>query len=116
MVSIKQIEQGAVKYIDREIAPKIPTNIPNGQIKNIAAVAGAVYAVRHGLEKLAAHPALTTIGAVDGDGNIDVEGIAEMVRMQIPESGFKATVPILGDLTFFAEDVERLLACITEGA
>ena len=31
MVSIKQIEQGAVKYIDREIAPKIPANVPNGQ-------------------------------------------------------------------------------------
>ena len=115
MVSIKQIEQGAVKYIDLEIAPKIPTNIPNGQIKKIAAVAGAVYAVKHGLEKLAAHPALTAIGAVNGDGDVDLEGIAEMVREQIPKEGFKVTVPILGDLTFFAEDVERLVTCIKEG-
>ena len=44
-----------------------------------------------------------------------MEGIAEMVREQIPENGFKVTVPILGDLTFFAEDVERLKACIMEG-
>ena len=42
MVNLTQIEQGAVKFIDNEIAPKIPTNIPNGQIKKIAAVAGAV--------------------------------------------------------------------------
>ena len=114
MVSIKQIEKGAVKYIDQEIAPKIPTNIPNGQIKKIAAVAGAVYAVRHGLEKLTAHPALVAIGAVNSEGEIDLEGISEMVREQIPENGFKVTVPILGDLTFFKEDVERLVAYITE--
>ena len=115
MVSIKQIEQGAVRYIDNEFAPKIPTNIPNGQIKKIAAVAGAAYAVKHGLEKLAAHPALTAIGAVNGDGEVDLDGIAEMVRAQIPKEGFKVTVPILGDLTFFAEDVERLEAYIKEG-
>lgn len=114
MVSLKQIEQGAAKYIDAEIAPKIPTNVPNGQIKKIAAVAGATYALRHGLGKLVAHPALATIGAVDDGGNVDIEGIAEMVREQIPDKGFKVTVPILGDLTFFDEDVERLLSYIMQ--
>lgn len=113
MVSIKQIEQGAVKFIDNEFAPKIPTNIPNGQIKKIAAVAGAAYAVHNGLGKLAAHPALATIGAVDENGNVDAEGIAEMVKAQISEKGFVLTVPILGDLTFFAEDVDRLMTYIT---
>lgn len=115
MVNLTQIEQGAVKFIDNEIAPKIPTNIPNGQIKKIAAVAGAVYAVRNGLRKAASNPALTAIGAVDGEGNIDVEGLAEIAAAQIPEGGFKVTVPILGDLTFFREDVERLKTYITEG-
>lgn len=115
MVTITQFEQGAVKFIDAEIAPKIPTNIPNGQIKKIAAVSGAVYAVRHGLRKAASNPALAAIGAVDGDGNIDVDGLAEIATAQIPDAGFKVTVPILGDLTFFREDVERLKAYITEG-
>lgn len=115
MVTIQQIEQGTVRFIDAEIAPKIPTNIPNGQIKKIAAVAGAVYAVRNGLRKAVSNPALAAIGAVDGEGNIDVEGLAEAASAQIPEGGFKVTVPILGDLTFFAEDVERLKTYITEG-
>lgn len=115
MATILQIEQGAVRFIDNEIAPKIPTNIPNGQIKKIAAVAGAVYAVRHGLQKAVSNPALSAIGAVDGEGNIDVEGLAEAAAAQIPEGGFKLTVPILGDLTFFREDVERLKTYITEG-
>lgn len=115
MATIAQIEQGAVKYLDNEIAPKIPTNIPNGQIKKIVAMSGAAYALRHGLKNAVANPAMTTIGAVDKDGNIDVEGLAEIAREQIPKDGFKVTVPILGELTFFAEDVERLRAYIMEG-
>lgn len=113
MATIAQIEQGAVKFIDAEIAPKIPTNIPNGQIKKIAALAGAVYAVRNGLRKAVTNPVLVTIGAVDENGEIDVDGIAEIAVNQIPpDTGFKVTVPILGELTFFREDVERLKTCI----
>ncbi len=115
MATISQIEQGAVKFIDAEVAPKIPTNIPNGQIKKIAAVAGAVYVVRNGLRKAIANPVLSTIGAVNEDGDIDVDGIAEIAVSQIPENGFKVTVPILGELTFFREDVEKLKTYIKEG-
>lgn len=114
MATIAQIEAGAVKYIDNEIAPKIPTSIPNGQLKKIAAMAGAVYAIRNGLKKAVTNPALAAIGAVDPDGNIDVDGLAEIAAAQIPEKGFKVTVPILGDLTFYAEDLERLAAYIKE--
>lgn len=114
MATLQKIEQGAVKFIDNEIAPNIPTNIPNGQIKKIAAVAGAVYAVRKGLQKAVTNPAMTAIGAVDGEGNVDVKGLAEVMTAQIPESGFKVTVPILGELIFFKEDVERLKTYIEE--
>lgn len=114
MATINQIETGACKYIDNEIAPKIPVDIPNGQLKKIAVVAGAVYAIRTKLRQAAANPALTAIGAVDSEGNIDAEGLAEMAMAQIPEKGFKVTVPILGDLTFFAEDVELLIKYIKE--
>lgn len=114
MVTIDQMEQGTIRFIDAEIAPKIPTNIPNGQLKKIAALAGAAYAVRNGLKKAVLSPALSAIGAVDQDGGIDLDGIAEAVSAQIPDAGFKITVPILGDLTFFREDLERLKAYITE--
>lgn len=60
------------------------------------------------------HPALSTIGAVDEDGNVDIDGLAEMIKEQISDHGFKVTVPILGELTFFKEDVEKLLEYIKE--
>lgn len=114
MSTLSQLEQGIVKFIDSEIAPKIPTNIPNGQIKKIAAVAGAVYAVRTSLGKMVSNPAFIAIGAVDEDGNIDVEGLSAVIASQIPKDGFKVTVPILGDLKFFVEDVEHLKSYILE--
>lgn len=114
MVSINQIEAGTVKYIDNEIAPKIPVNVPNGQLKKIAFLAGAAYAVRKGIRQYAGHSILTQLGAVDEQGDIDLDGLLEAARGAVPETGFKATVPILGDLTFYAEDLERLAAYIRE--
>lgn len=114
MATIAQIEAGAARYIDQELAPKIPTNIPYGQIKKIAAVAGAVYAVKKRLRELISSPAVAAIGAVDEDGNVDVDGIAEAFMDQVPQKGFEVDVPILGPLTFFKEDVEKLVDYIKE--
>lgn len=114
MVTINQIEAGLAKYIDAEIAPKIPVNIPNGQIKKIAFLAGAAYAVRKGVRQYISHPVLLQLGAVDEAGNADLDGVLEAARGVIPKEGFKVTVPILGDLTFFSEDVERLAEYIRE--
>lgn len=112
MATISQIEAGVVKFIDNEMAPKIPVNIPNGQIKKIAFLAGATYAVHKNAQRYVNHPMLTQMGAVDEEGNIDLDGLLEAARGSIPEKGFKVTVPILGDLTFYAEDLERLAAYI----
>jgi hypothetical protein len=45
---------------------------------------------------------------------MDLDGVLEAARGVIPEEGFKVAVPILGDLTFFAEDVEKLAEYIRE--
>ena len=112
MVTIDQVEAGAIKFIDNEIAPKIPVNVPNGQLKKVVFL--AAYAVRKNLRQYAVHPMLAQLGAVDQEGGVDVDGILEAARSAVPETGFKATVPVLGDLTFYAEDLERLAAYIKE--
>lgn len=112
MATISQIEAGVVKFIDGEIAPKIPVNVPNGQLKKIAFLTGAAYAVRKNAQRYAHHPMLAQLGAVNEDGDIDIDGLLEAARGSVPEKGFKATVPILGDLTFYVEDLERLAAYI----
>lgn len=114
MVTIEQIESGVVKFIDAEIAPKIPVNVPNGQLKKVVFLGGAAYAVRKNLRQYATHPIVAQLGAVDEAGNVDLDGILEAARGAIPGDGFQVTVPILGDLTFYVEDLERLAACIKE--
>lgn len=114
MVTINQIEAGAAKYIDAEIAPKIPVNVPNGQLKKVAFLTGAAYAVHKGVRQYLSNPLLAQLGAVDSEGNVDLDGVLDAARGAIPETGFKATVPILGDLTFYVEDLERLAAYIKE--
>lgn len=114
MVTINQIEAGAVKYIDAEIAPKIPVNVPNGQLKKIAFLAGAAYAVHKNVQQYAGHPILAQLGAVDESGGIDLDGLLEAARGAAPSDGFQVTVPILGNLTFYVEDLDRLAAYIKE--
>lgn len=114
MAKINQIEAGVAKYIDAEIAPKIPTNIPNGQLKKVAFLTGAAYAVHKGVAQYLSNPLLTQIGAVDEEGNVDLDGVLEAAQGVVPETGVKVTVPILGDLTFYMEDLDRLAAYIKE--
>ena len=108
MVTVNQIEIGAANFIDNEIAPKIPVNIPNGQLKKFAFLAAAAYAVKNGVRKYAQHPLVAQLGAVDAEGNVDIDGLLDAARGAVPENGFHAEVPILGDLTFYGEDLERL--------
>lgn len=77
-------------------------------------MAGASYAVHKNIQQYAAHPMLAQLGAVDDAGNVDLDGILEAAQNAVPDTGVKVTVPILGDLTFFAEDLERLATCIRE--
>ena len=115
MVSINQIEAGAVKFIDNVIAPEIPVDVPNGQLKKIAFLTGAAYAVRKNVRQYANSPLLTQLGAMDENGGIDLDGLLAAAKEAIPENGFKVTVPILGDLTFHVEDMEQLATYIKEG-
>lgn len=112
MVSINQIEAGAVKFIDNVIAPVIPVDVPNGQLKKVAFLTGAAYAVRKNVRQYANSPILTKMGAMDENGNIDLDGILEAAKEAVPENGFKVTVPILGDLTFSVEDLNQLAVYI----
>lgn len=115
MATISQIEAGVVKYLDGEIAPKIPVNVPNGQLKRTVFLAGAAYAVHKNIGQLAINSTLAKLGAVSESGGVDVDGILEAARGAIPAEGVKVTVPILGSLTFYAEDLERLAEYIKQG-
>ena len=88
--------------------------MPNGQLKKMAFMAGAAYAVHKNVQKYAAHPLLAQMGAVDKSGDLDLDGLLASVKQAVPDTGVKIDVPILGSLTFYLEDFERLAAYIKE--
>lgn len=113
MTHIDKITAGAAKWLDRELMPKLPSD----GLKKAATVALATYALSRGknaLMSVTENSFLGTIGAADGNGNIDLEGFAEEMRKQMPESGLRVSVPMIGDLTFYRTDLDDLLRYIRE--
>lgn len=114
MVTIKQIEAGAVKYIDAELAPQIPVNVQNGQLKKVAILACAAYTIHKRVQEYASHPTLAQMGAMDEDGNVDLDGLLDSAKQAMPDTGVQIDVPILGPLTFFQKDLDNLAEYIKE--
>ena len=84
MVSMAQLENGITRFIDNELAPKIPADGSNGGLKRLGFLVGVTYMVHKQLPSV-----LKTMGAVDQNGNvlpycsrvvsIRVEGVLELV-------------------------------------
>jgi hypothetical protein len=115
MVSMNQIEAGVSRWLDRELMPKLPTGGAYDGLKKAATVALALYAIKRGraaLDSLTHNSFLATIGAVDHEGNIDIEDLAEEMKKQMPEAGLKVSVPMVGDMTFYRTDLDDMLRYI----
>lgn len=118
MVSINQIEHGIGRWVDAELLPMLPTGGQYDNIKRIGVAAGAVYLIRKGraaLTSLQGSTFLKTLGAVDDNGDIDLEGIKEVLMEKIPETGIKVSVPILNEITFYKKDVASIYSYIMGG-
>lgn len=111
MVEISRIEKGVARYLDTELVPKLP----GGSWKQFGAgVVSALVAKRGGqaLEKLKSHPVAAAFGLVDEAGCVDVELLREIAREKIPDAGLQLDVPMLGRLTVYQRDVEKLYGYI----
>lgn len=115
MVSMNQIEAGISRWLDKELMPKLPTGGQYDGIKKAATVALALYAIKRGraaLDSLTHNAFLGTIGAVDREGNVDLEGFVEEMKKQVPENGLKVSVPMVGDMTFYRTDLDDVMRYI----
>lgn len=115
MVSMNQIEAGVSRWLDKELMPKLPTGGQYDGIKKAATVALALYAIKRGraaLDSLTQNSFLGTIGAVDREGNVDLEGFVEEMKKQVPENGLKVSVPMVGDMTFYRDDLDDVMRYI----
>ena len=118
MVSINQIEHGLARWVDAQLLPLIPTGGVNDNLKRIGVAAGSVYIIRKGkmaLTSLQGSSFLNALGAIDSNGDIDIDGIKEVLMEKIPGTGIKVTVPILNEITFYPKDIEQIYSYIMGG-
>ena len=110
MVSMAQIENGLTRFIDNELAPKIPVDGNNGGLKRLGFLVGLTYMVHKQLPT-----ALKTMGAVEPNGDVDMEGLMRAVGKFMPENGLRVQVPVVNELVFYPSDVEQIKSYIMGG-
>ena len=110
MVSMVQVENGLTRYIDNELAPKIPADGQNGGLKRIGFLVGLTYMVHKQMPTL-----LKTMGAVDQNGDVDMEGVMMAVKKFMPPDGLRVQVPVVNELIFYPGDVEQIKSYIMGG-
>ena len=118
MVSLNQIEHGLGRWVDAELLPHLSTGGQYDNVKRLGVAAGTVYLIRKGkaaLSTMQGNQILQTLGVVDANGDIDLEGLKIALVEKIPDTGLKVPVPILGEVTFFKKDVESMYAYIMGG-
>lgn len=111
MVTIDQAMRGVAQYADNEIIPHLPTG------KGIGAGIALALILDGGKNRILAlkdHPAVQMMGIMDEDGNIDLDRLYNAARTRVDGKKIPWDIPIIGELKFDVNDVDRLYKYIQE--
>ena len=111
MVTIDQAMRGAAKFAENEIIPHLPTG------KGIGAGIALALIMDGGKSRILAlkdHPAVQMRGIMDEDGNIDIDRLYNAARMRVDGKKIPGDIPVIGELKFDVNDVDRLYKYIQE--
>lgn len=111
-VTIDQAMRGALRYADNEIIPHLPTG------KGIAAGIALALIADGGREQLLAlckHPAIQLMQIMDDDGNVDIDRLYNAARPKLDGQRLPITIPVIGELRFDTNDLDRLYQYLQEG-
>lgn len=113
MVSKTQIEKGIANYLDSEFMPKLHTD----KWKEVLIGTAASIMVRRVgavVDSMSCYKVITTLGIIDGNGDVDLDILTEEIKKNVPPEGFAVQIPVLGEITLYQSDVEKLYRKITE--
>ena len=112
MVTIDQAMRGAIRFIETEILPHLPTG------KGIGAGIVIALIMDGGKEKILAlreHPVVKLMGIMDEAGNINIDRLYNAARPKF-EQRLPVSIPFIGDLTIDQNDVDKLYRYMKEAA
>lgn len=111
MATIDQIMRALSRFADNEVLPRLPTG------KGIAAGIALALVMEGGRDKLLAlreHPVVQMMGVMDESGNVDVEKLYSVARPKLDGKKLPVSVPIIGELRFDVNDLDRLYSVVQE--
>lgn len=107
MVNIAKVQKGIASFLDNEMMSKLPDG---GLQKVIVGVMSALI-IRKGdtaIDMLKANPIAIGLGVFDGNGDMDLDLLKDVIKENIPDTGLKINLPIVGGMTVFKEDIDSL--------
>lgn len=112
MVSIAQVREGAMRYIQTDMLPKL-----SGAKRTGLAIAADLYAMQ--LDRIVSdflqRPAIRYMALQDEAGNIDLDRLQDVIRKDVQaEDRFDIPIPVIGPYTIDRTDMERLIQYIKE--
>nr|DAT30982.1 MAG TPA: hypothetical protein [Caudoviricetes sp.] len=111
MVTIDQAMRGVAMYADSDIIPHLPTG------KGIGAGIALALIMDGGKSRILAlkdHPVVQMMGIIDAEGNIDLDRLYSIARPKIEGKKIPVAVPIIGELRFDVNDLDKLYQRIKE--
>lgn len=116
MVHITQVSRGLARFADAEILSKLN----GGTIKRVAvgtALSLYIKNMENILSKVTESPFISAMGIVDAQNNVDIDLLAEELKRNIPESGVRVDIDVMGmhlaDMTLDASDIDNIKHYIT---
>ena len=111
MISIDQLMRGVTRFADLEIIPHLPTG------KGIGAGIALALLMDGGkarILQLREHPAVQLMGIMDEQGNVDLDRLYSAARPKVDGQKLPVTIPIIGELRFDVNDLDKLYKYIQE--
>lgn len=107
MVSTEKAMRGFVRYLDNELITMLPAK---GWKRVVCGTAVAMAAKNAGnlVEILKTNKYLIAIGVFNTEGAIAIEDVKNEFVKQLGSEGMVIEIPIIGPVTFYQSDVEKL--------
>ncbi|MCM1232078.1 MAG: hypothetical protein NC489_18305 [Ruminococcus flavefaciens] len=105
MVTLEQVKKGAETFCAKEIEHKLPLS----KAFLFGTAAGVMFAKFDALaEWVRSKPLVSALGIVSDDGEIDDDTLFAAMRTQAEMGNASFDIPIIGNITFSGEDVDKL--------
>lgn len=110
MVSVDEIEKkggGLALYLDKEFMPKLT----EGSVeKVVVGMATSIFIKRIGdiALELQENKAIKMLGIFDDKGDVDLDLLRLELKKQVPDTGLRMELPVVGKMVFYKADIDQL--------